>query len=183
MIRIILTYGLISGTIIIVTAIVTLAALGGGHQSTGLGAWLGYLVMLVALSSILAGVKQYRDQTLGGVIKFWPAFGLGLGITLAASLAYVAVWEVYLAATHYTFMDDYISQTLANKRAAGVSGEAYAKAAAEMDGMRRLYANPLTRAAMTFVEIFPVGFLISLVTAALVRMPKFLPARGRPQAA
>ena len=55
--------------------------------------------------------------------------------------------------------------------------------AAEMDGMRRIYANPLTRAAMTFVEIFPVGFLISLVTAALVRMPKFLPARSRAQAA
>jgi hypothetical protein len=68
---------------------------------------------------------------------------------------------------------------LAAKRAAGVTGEAYAKAAAEMAAMNRQYANPLYRMPMTFIEIFPVGVLIALATAALVRNPKFLPARSR----
>jgi hypothetical protein len=30
---------------------------------------------------------------------------------------------------------------------------------------------------MTFVEIFPVGVLVSLVSVALLRNPRFLPAR------
>jgi hypothetical protein len=32
---------------------------------------------------------------------------------------------------------------------------------------------------MTFVEIFPVGLLIALVSAGLLRNPRFLPARQR----
>jgi len=39
--------------------------------------------------------------------------------------------------------------------------------------------NPLFRLPMTFVEIFPVGLLIALVSAGLLRNPRFLPARQR----
>src|SRR4051812_17625145 len=99
MIRSILIYGLISGTAIILSTLAIILTT-GGHSLL-----LGYLIMLLGLSSILVAMKQHRDQALGGVIRFWPAFGLGLGIAAAAGVAYVAVWEVYLAATHYTFMD------------------------------------------------------------------------------
>jgi hypothetical protein len=176
MIRIILTYGLISGVVIILAMLGVMTAF--GHSL-----WLGYLVMLVALSAILVGVKQHRDQALGGVIRFWPALMLGLGIAVVASLAYVVVWEVYLAATHYTFMDKYAAAMLDAKRAAGVTGAAYAKAVAEADDMRRQYANPLYRLPETFMEIFPVGLFIAVVSAVLLRNPRFLPARARPVAA
>jgi hypothetical protein len=135
--------------------------------------------MLVGLSSILVGVKQHRDQALGGVIRFWPALMVGLGIAVVASLAYVVVWEIYLAATHYSFMDKYVSAMLAAKRAAGVTGAAYAKAVADGNAMRAQYANPLYRLPETFMEIFPVGLLIALVSAGLLRNPRFLPARSR----
>jgi len=176
MTRIILTYGLVSGAVIILGMLVAMAI--SGHSL-----WLGYLIMLVALSAVLAGIKQYRDQTLGGVIKFRTALLLGLGIAVAASVAYVLVWEAYMALTHYTFMDNYVRHTLAAKRAAGVSGAAYQKLAAEMETMRRNYANPLYRMGETFLEIFPVGLLVALASAALLRNPRFLPARGRPAAA
>ncbi|MFL5294977.1 MAG: DUF4199 domain-containing protein [Phenylobacterium sp.] len=177
MIRIILIYGLISGAVIILCSLGVILT-SGGHSLL-----LGYLIMLVGLSSILVGVKQHRDQALGGVIGFWPAFGLGLGIAAAAGVAYVAIWEVYLAATHYTFMDKYVDAMLAARRAAGVTGAAYAKAVAEGEAMRRQYANPALRMLMTFAEIFPVGLLVALASAALIRNPKFLPARSRPLAA
>jgi uncharacterized protein DUF4199 len=173
--RIILTYGLISGLVVVIAIIGTIIAGGGGHQSN---MWLGYLIMLVALSSILVGVKQYRDRNLGGVIKFRTGLLVGLGIAAVAALAYVAIWEVYLAVTDYTFMDRYIAATLEAKRAAGITGAAYAKAAAQMETMRVQYRNPLFRMPMTFIEIFPVGLLIALVSAGLLRNPKFLPARA-----
>jgi hypothetical protein len=177
MTRTILTYGLISGLIAILGIIGTI--IGPGDHSV----WLGYLIMLVALSAVLLGVKQHRDRVLGGVIKFWPAFLVGLSIAVIAGLVYVAIWEAYLALTHYTFMDGYIDHILAAKRAAGVTGAAYQKLAAEMEAMRRNYANPLFRLPMTFVEIFPVGLLVALASAALLRNPRFLPARSRPTAA
>jgi hypothetical protein len=180
MTRIILTYGLISGLVIILGILGTTVTV-GDHGGASL--WLGYLIMLVALSSILVGVRQHRDQALGGVIKFWPALMVGLGIALVASLAYVAIWEAYLAATHYTYMDKYVAAMLRAKQAAGVTGAAYAKAVAAGEAMRRDYANPLYRLPETFLEIFPVGLLIALVSAALLRFPRFLPAKVRTAAA
>lgn len=179
MTRTILTWGLIGGVIIILGSAASFVITGGGHHTadTAIGYILGYLVMLVALSSVLVGVRQYRDREKGGVIKFLPAFGMGLGIALVASIAYVAVWEVYLAVTHYRFMDEYTAGILAAKRSAGVTGAAYAKLVAQMDDMRRSYANPLIRMGMTFTEIAPVGLVVALVSAALLRNPRFLPAK------
>jgi hypothetical protein len=176
MIRIILAYGLISGSVVIGLGVASIAS---GHGNM----WTGYLTMLVALSAILVGVRQYRNEALGGVIGFWPAFGLGLAIAATAGVAYVVGWEIYLAATNYSYMDKYVAAALAAKKAAGVSGEAYAKVAAEMAQMSRSYANPLYRLPMTFIEIFPVGVLIALASAALLRNPRFLPARARVVAA
>lgn len=173
--RTILGYGLLSGAVIIGGIIITIVIGGGAPHSS---VWLGYLIMLVGLSSILLAIKQHRDKVLGGVIKFWPAFLIGLGVAVVASLAYVLIWEVYLALTHYSFMDQYVAATLAQRKAAGLSGEAYAKLAADLEAMKRSYANPLYRLPMTFAEIFPVGLLVTLVSAALLRNPRFLPARA-----
>jgi hypothetical protein len=177
MTRIILTYGLISGFVVISIAVALIAASGGAPQGGMLGMALGYLTMLVALSSILVGVKQYRDQALGGVIRFRTALVMGLGIAAVASLAYVIGWEAYLAATDYGFMEKYVASTLEARRAS-LSAADYQKLAADMETMRLQYADPLFRLPMTFVEIFPVGLLIALVSAALLRNPRFLPARA-----
>jgi hypothetical protein len=174
MTRTILTYGLISGLVVIAGIIGTIVAAGGAPHSN---VWLGYLIMLVALSAILVGVKQHRDRALGGVIRFRTALLVGLGIAAAAAVSYVLVWEVYLAVTDYAFMDQYVAQVLEAKRAAGVTGPAYAKAVAEMETMSRQYDNPLYRLPMTFAEIFPVGLLIAVVSAGLLRNPRFLPAK------
>jgi hypothetical protein len=40
------------------------------------------------------------------------------------------------------------------------------------------YANPLFRIPMVFLEIFPVGFIVALISAALLRNPRLLPARS-----
>jgi hypothetical protein len=176
--RIILIYGLAAGVVIILGMIGTIVLPSGEAHHSSL--WLGYLIMLLGLTAILLGVKDYRDRVQGGVIKFGKAFLLGVGIALVASLAYVAIWEIYLALNGYNFIDQYAASTLAAKRAAGLSGAAYQKVVAEMDSMRRAYANPLMRMGMTFTEIFPVGLLVALVSAALLRNTWFLPARPRP---
>jgi hypothetical protein len=169
-----LTYGLLSGFVIIVTMIAGITL--GDHGSFFSSEWFGYLVMLVALTFIFVGVKRYRDVERGGVIRFLPAFALGLGIAVAAGVAYVAVWEVYLAMTDYEFMDQYIAGMIRARQAAGASAEAIAAEMARLEPMRVNYRNPLYRIAMTFLEIFPVGLLVALVSAALLRNPKLLPA-------
>lgn len=56
------------------------------------------------------------------------------------------------------------------------SAAALTEEMAKLESMRVNYANPLFRIPMTFLEIFPVGLLVSLVSALLLRNPKVLPA-------
>jgi len=172
--RIIFTYGVIAGFIVIASAILGLV-LSGGEEAHA-QAWLGYLIMLIALSLIFLGIKRYRDQHLGGVIRFGTATLVGLGIAAVAGVIYVAVWEAYLAMTDYAFMEQYARGVIEAKQAEGVTGDELRAVVDNMESMKRQYANPLFRLPMTFLEIFPVGLLITLISAAVLRNRKTLPA-------
>ena len=50
---------------------------------------------------------------------------------------------------------------------------------AEMDDFKLLYAQPLFRMAITLSEIAPVGLLVSLVSAAVLRNSRMFPPRTR----
>lgn len=167
-------YGAISGAIAAAVLTVSIAA-GTSNHTTSL--WFGYLVMLVALSLIFVGMKRYRDVECGGVIRFSRAFGLGLAIAAVAGLIYALMWESYLQISGYDFMADYTKSVLKGMQAEGASPAAIQAKAAEISAMAESYKNPLFRIPMTFVEIFPVGFLVALVSAGLLRNPKMLPAR------
>jgi hypothetical protein len=151
----------------------------------GLSMWLGagsmltgYLIMLAAFSLIFIGIKRCRDTELGGVIRFWTALGVGLGIALVASAIYVAGWELYMYLTNYTFFDSYAKGVIAAKRASGASAAEIAKLTREMAAMGRQYAEPLYRMVMTLFEILPVGVVVALISAALLRNSRFLSMRG-----
>lgn len=138
----------------------------------------GLSVMLVAMSFVFVGMKRYRDVESGGVIRFRRALGVGLLIALIAAIAYVLMWEVYLALTDYRFMNDYIARLIRDAQASGKSASEIATLTAELEPYREMYANPLLRLPMTFSEIAPVGVLVAIVSAALLRNPRLLPARA-----
>jgi len=179
MFAIALRYGAISGVVVIAVIIAGMMYAngpGGGHATSSL--WFGYLIMILALSTIFLAIREYRNKKLGGVIKFLPAFGLGLMVAAVAGVVYVAAWETFLQTTHYPFMENYTAAMIEAKREAGVTGPELEAFIAEMERAKADYANPLYRLPATFIEIFPVGLLIALISAALLRNPKIMPARG-----
>lgn len=176
MLRKILSYGALVGLF----AGGCLSVLAITFASRGMLAWgeiAGYLILLIALSAVFVAIKRHRDRELGGVIRFWPAFGLGLGISAVASLFYTASWELAVAVTQIDFATSYANFLIDQEAAKGASAETLAKLRTEMDQFKVMYANPLFRLPMTFLEIFPVGVLVSLVSAGLLRIRGFLPGR------
>lgn len=169
--RIVITYGVIAGLVIICSGIASIVL---GVATV----WLGYLVMIVAFSAIFIAIKQYRDRSLGGVIKFSTAALLGLGIAAIASVVYVVVWEIYIHAMDFSFIDQYANSLLDDKKAAGVSGSELDALAKEMEQMKSSYRNPLVRVPMTLLEVFPVGLLIALLSAAVLRNSHKTPVAG-----
>jgi hypothetical protein len=176
MLRRILPYGAVAGLIVGVPLFGLSVAM-NGHPPGSYGVALGYLTMLVALSTVFVAIKRHRDADLGGVIRFWPAFGLGLGISIVAGVFYVLAWEAALAVMQTDFAAGYATILIEQQKANGVAGEALERFTAEMERFKAEYANPLYRLPMTFAEIFPVGLLVSLVSAGLLRNSRFLPAR------
>ncbi|WP_373489100.1 DUF4199 domain-containing protein [Blastomonas sp.] len=174
MTRMIFGYGTAAGGLVVAGIIIGLA-LGTDGGSGGL--MIGYLIMLVAFSLIFVAVKRYRDVEQGGVIRFSTAFGLGMGIAGVASAVYVIGWEGYLWSSNYTFIDDYAQATLAAKTSEGASASEIAALTQSLNDMRSLYDQPLLRMGVTFLEILPVGLVVSLIAAALLRNSRFLPAR------
>jgi hypothetical protein len=97
MFRDILKYGLIAGLVIggFNFALFTLA---GDQPHFEYGMYIGYTAMLVALSTVFLGIKRQRDVAQGGVIRFWPAFGMGLAISFIAGIIYDPAWEARASA-------------------------------------------------------------------------------------
>lgn len=171
MFRTMLIYGTISGVVIIA---VMLLGMGVGQASE----WFGYLTMLVVLSLIFVGVKRYRDSQLGGVIKFLPALGLGLGIAAVAGVFYALSWELNLYLTDYAFIESYSDSMKAKYVAKGLTEAELAEKLDKLTRTMTSYRNPLYRLLMTFMEMFPVGVVVALISAGLLRNPKVFPARA-----
>lgn len=178
MFRLIVIYGVIAG-VIVVTPMIWLMTLATPETTPHNGLLFGYLTMIVALTAVFLGIKHYRDRVLGGAIRFVPALLVGLGISTVASLIYVLGWELSLVLSKSAFAQDYAKSMVDAARARGASAAELQKVSAEAASFVKQYANPLYRMSVTFLEIFPVGVFISLLSAALLRNSRLLPARAR----
>jgi hypothetical protein len=134
-----------------------------------------YAVMLVALTLVFVGIKQYRDRVLGGVIRFGPALLVGLAISAIAGLCYAFAWEICRIFGRFDFTAMYATTFVEEARARGADAAGMAAAAEQAAQFTQMYANPLFRIPMTFLEIFPVGVLVTLISAALLRNSRFMP--------
>ena len=175
MLKKILAYGLTAG--LIAGVLQSATTIGMADHPPKHGLLLGYATMLIALSAVFVSIKRYRDDDLGGVIRFWPAFGMGVAMSFIAGILYVVAWEAAVALTHMDFAGSYSAMQIEQQKSKGVSAEELARFVAEMERFKVRYANPLFRLPMVFIEIFPVGVLVSLVSAGLLRNSRFLPAR------
>lgn len=176
---IVLKFGLISGLIISAMTAVMLTLCMNGVIDFGAGEIFGYSVMVLSFLLVFFGVRSYRDEVSGGAITFGKAFGVGLLVTLVACAVYVIAWEIVYYNFIPDFVDRYSAYLIDELRADGATAEAIAAKEAEMKEFAELYANPLFNVLMTFMEIFPVGLIVTLVSAAILRRR---PAGGEPAA-
>lgn len=171
----VLVFGLIAGTICVVNFWVAGALMdmpGGMDYSM----WLGYTTMLIGFSTIFFAVKSVRDKEMGGHITFGKAFTVGLYITLIASVMYVLGWEVYFRTKAPDFMEKYTTMSIEKMKKEGVDEATIEKNKLEMKKMGESYKNPVFRMGITFLEILPVGLVVSLLSAALLRKKQPAPS-------
>lgn len=164
----VLIFGLISGVLISLFLVFVMAACykSGTYEGNMV---IGFSAMILALSLIFVAVKNYRDKYNGGVVSFGKAFQIGLLISLIASTMYTITWAIDY---HYFlpgWMDGFTAHALKEAQDSGKTAKEIAEKTKEIQDMKEAYSNPLIFAAYTFVEIFPVGLVVSLITALILK--------------
>lgn len=180
--RIVLIYGLIAGAIVGGMLLITMPMYNAGTLDLDKGELLGYTTMTLALSLIFFGVKSYRDKDLGGVISFGKAVQIGLLIMLVAGAIYALCWEISYRTMDGDFMAKMTEHYIDDMKADGATEAELAKAKADWEGFSELYKNPVIRFGVTIMEITPVGVILTLLSAALLRRKDFLPAETNTKA-
>jgi hypothetical protein len=176
--KVTLIFGLIAGAIVSVFMVIGIAL----WEKSGIvvdNALIGYATMVIALSMVFFGIKSYRDNYQDGKIRFWKGFQVGLLITLIASFMYAITWETYnqvSPSSSAAFIDYYAKCQIDKLKEKGVSPAEIDQEVKKMDDFKRIYRNTAIRFGMTLMEILPVGIIITLISAAVLRKKDFLPA-------
>jgi Protein of unknown function (DUF4199) len=173
--KIVLTYGCIAGTIAGGMLAVTVPVWRDSTVTAENGMLVGYTSMVIALSLVFFGIKSYRDNHLGGAISFGAAFRVGILITVIASLFYCVAWEICYNTIFPDFLELTAGQQKLSLQRSGATAQEIATTMAEFQRNAEWYKNPIVRFAITFMEIFPVGLVITLLSAALLKRKEFLP--------
>lgn len=170
--KIVLTFGFLSGAVMALFMAITLPFANSMDEHSLI---LGYTGIVAGFLLVYFGVRSYRDNVLGGTIGFGRAFSTGLLIAVIGSVCYVAAWEVL----YYKFMPDFYSKyaqsTVDQARKEGKSETEIAKMKASMDEMTESAKNPAWVFATTLIEPFPVGLLIALISAGVLRRKRGSP--------
>jgi hypothetical protein len=165
--KIVLIFGLISGAISAALMLATVPF----HDQIGFdrGMFVGYTSMVLSFLLVFFGIRSYRENVGNGEISFLRAFSVGILITLISCVCYVATWEMVASRLMPDFIEKYTSYAIAKTQASGASAQQVEAKRQEMAHFAQLYANPLFRTAMTFLEPLPVGLLITLISSLILR--------------
>ncbi len=165
----ILIFGLLAG--LVVSAFMSVSMIKCYQSKDFEGSMvLGFSSMIIAFSTIFIAIKNYRDHYNNGLISFKTAFNIGILITLIASTLYVVTWLVVYYNFLPNFMElmtaDSIAKIEANKELSAIEIN---EQIASLKQMNKLYENPAIVVAFTYIEIFPVGLIITLFSALILK--------------
>ncbi|TKC10031.1 DUF4199 domain-containing protein [Pedobacter polaris] len=165
----ILIFGLIAG--LIISTMMAVSAIKCYEQKDFEGSMvLGFTTMIIAFSVIFVAVKNYRDKFNNGVISFGKAFKIGILITLIGSTLYVATWLV----VYYNFVPNFMEVMSADsiekiKLNKDLTASEANEQIAGINSMKEMYKNPVMVILLTYMEVFPIGLIITLISALLLK--------------
>jgi hypothetical protein len=163
----ILTFGVISGAVssLMMVATVPFADRIGFDK----GAVIGYTAIVLSFLLVFFGIRSYRDNVGNGQITFTKAFAVGISIAVISCICYVVTWEVLYFHFLPGFMDKYGAHMIEKLKDSGAGPAAIQAQLQQIEKYKEMYENPLLNAAMTFIEPFPIGLVVTLISAAVLR--------------
>jgi hypothetical protein len=166
--KVVLTFGLISGAVSAGLMFATLPFI--DKIGFDKGAYVGYSGMVLAFLLVFFGIRSYRDNVSNGYVTFGRAFSVGILITLVSCVFYVIAWEIIYFNFMPDFWDKYSNYIVEKARNSGASAAEVAKQVEAMKSFKVTYFdNPFWNVLLVFAEPFPVGIIVTLLSAIILR--------------
>lgn len=163
----VLTFGLISGAVAALLMFSTVPFI--YRIGFDKGVIVGYTAIVVSLLLVPFGIRSYRENVGGGNITFGRAFAVGILITLISCVCYVLAWEIVYFNFLPDFADKYAAYMVEKAKASGATQQVIDATLQKMKSMKAMLDNPLMLAVIGFTEPFPVGLIITTISAAILR--------------
>ena len=163
----VLTFGLISGAIcagMIIGSMPFEEKIGFAKAEI-----IGYTTLVLAALLVFFGVRSYRENVGGGKLSFGRGFAVGILITLLSTFCYVTTWEIVYFKFMPDFGDKYAAHMIEQAKASGASQQTIDRKIQEAQEFSRVYKNPVVNVAYTFMEMFPVGLVATVISAGILR--------------
>ena len=129
---------------------------------------LGYLSMVVALSFVYFGIKNYRDQENEGPISFAKGLIIGILISLITAIAFGIIDVIYITYINPDFTETYYNEAVEEMRQQLSAAEFEVKLK-ELEQQKALFSNSLFAFALMSGTVLVIGFIISLISALLLQ--------------
>ncbi len=162
-----LNYGMIgSGVLIVVGLIMYLAGLSDPAEQQGAVGWITNIInAVVMIWAIHMAMKTHRDEDLGGYMTYGRALSAGT-VTSLVMAAVTFVWMlVFFTLIAPEMLDQIKELQIAQMEQQGMTDEQIEQAM-EMAGM---LTSPVGLAIMGAIGTFILGFILSLIIAAVDR--------------
>ena len=160
--KIILKNGLF-GSIIVSALLVFVTMYMRANPEKEVSMLIGFTVMTLAFFFLFWGIKQQREAN-NGSISFGKAFMTGFWISLIISTIYVLVWLIILYNFFPNFAEHYTDMAIQK-----ASPDEVVKVTEEMNSFKEMYKNPIMVILFTYMEILPLGIVISFISALILK--------------
>lgn len=158
------------GVYSLVTALVlfALALFLGDGMSYDIQEVFGYGTMVASLIFVFFGIKHFRNNVNNGKISFGKALRLGLLISLFAAIGFGIVDFIYTTFINPDFAQEFLTVKTAELKESLPPEEFEAQSALLKQQMED-YGSPGFMAALMFVTVMIMGFVISLISALILQ--------------
>jgi hypothetical protein len=167
--RIVTVFGLIAGAIVSTLMMISIPLMHRQKAFGSFGMLVGYASMLLAFCFIFIAVKSYRDKHLGGIISMKQAFLTGMWVAVIASVCYTVTWVIMYKNFYPGFLDDMMRSELDGMRRSSRTAAQISARTAELESMKAMYNTWPGLIGMTLMEILPLGLLVALISAFILK--------------
>jgi hypothetical protein len=163
----VLTFGLIAGAVSAATMLVTIPF--ADRIGFEKGEIVGYTAIVLSALIVFFGVRSYRENAGDGRLTFGRGFAVGILITLISGACYVGTWEIVYFKLMPGFAEKYAARMVDRAKASGASQQKLNETERQAKQFKQMYDNPAINVAMTFMEVFPIGLIVTAVSAGILR--------------